>query len=240
MSEDGLHALVACDNSANISAMSYDVGTGLWVANGYVTIPTANVTNVAISTDGLMGFTIAKNSSTAYPLARDPDTNIWSVGTGVTLGSSGDRYLGISISRDKSVVIIGSDSGTTDSDVLIWSGTSWVRSAITCSFGMSRWLADGRTILATSGNAAANAVYVLDYDSIAGTVTLQKTISIAYANIWGLSVPVFGRQDIALATSFNSNRLIPLSLTSSGWEAGTPISSANFSSPLSTVILPVV
>lgn len=241
MSEDGLHALVGCDNSSNIGAMLYNESTGLWEANGYVTTPTGpNITSVAISSDGLMGFAIGKNSSTAYPLARDPGTNVWSIGTGVSVGSSNDRFLGISISRDKSVVVIGSDYGAADSDVLIWSGTSWVRSAITQAFGMSRWLLDGRTILATSGNSAANAVYVLDYDSDAGTITRQKTISIPHVNIWGLTVPIVGRQDIALATSFNDNKLIPLSLTSSGWTAGTSISSGNFSSPLSTVMLPVI
>lgn len=109
-------------------------------------------------------------------------------------------------------------------------------------FAASRWLADGTTVLAVSGNASGRYLLVLSYDPVTKAFSLAQTITISggSADFWGISVPELGRQDIALGVLFYSNSIIPFTRTAGVWSAGTPVYSVNCAYPLATVIMPIV
>lgn len=240
ISLDGNHALTACDNAANVNAVKYNMGTGLWQSNGFVGLPESNLTNVAITPDGLRGICVPKTSSHAYPLTRNPITNVWSAGSAINLGSGGTRYFCCSISPDGNVCLIGSNTAS-NSDALIWDGYStWNRVSIGFKFAASRWMSDNRTILAVSGNDGDSAVYIISYSPSTQSFSLIQTINLALGTIWGIAIPELGRQDIAVVTSFDQNKLIPLTFSSGSWSAGTAVTSVNFFQPISAVIMPVI
>lgn len=236
---DGMHALTACDNSANVDAVMYNTSTGLWQANGSVSL-VANLTNVAITPDGTRGICIPKASSNAYPLTRNPITNVWSVGSPIVLGSGNTRFFCSAFSPDGSVCLIGSNASGTNGDALIWNGSSYTRISVPFIFAGCRWFSDGKTVLTVSGDTGNSNSLLLSYNPNTQTFSLIQTITYGMGTIGGVAIPELGRQDIAIVTSFTQNKLIPLANVGGTWSAGTPVTSANFSSPIAAVIMPVV
>jgi len=244
VSFDGKHALISNDNSNTVSAVMFNEGTGLWVQNGYVILPETNLTSVGISPDGLRGTCVGKYYSIiAYTLFRDPITNVWNFDTSIGLTpGAGIRYFCISFDPTGTICLVGSNTDGVDGSALFWDGSSWTRSVIPFKFAASRWLADGKTVLAASGNISGRYILILNYDPITKIFSLRQTVSVAggSADLWGISVPELGRQDIALATLFNTNQLVPFTNTMGVWSAGTPIDSPNFNAPLGSVIMPIL
>lgn len=239
ISLDGIHALVACDDSSHINALKFDVATNLWVTNGSISSPLSNNTNIAITPDGLRGIVVPKSGSVAYPLSRNPATDLWSIGSAISLGQDTTRYFSASMSPDGNVCLIGSDFGTA-SDALVWNGTAWIRSAVSHKFGAAKWLSDGKTILAAGGNSGDSVVLVLAYDAVTQTFSLQQTLTIAQGILLDVAVPELGRQDVALVAGYTNSNLIPLANVGGTWSAGTPIASSNFHQPMGVVIMPMI
>jgi hypothetical protein len=240
MSLDGIHCIIACDNATTVNAVMFNTTTGLWEPNGYVLLPETNLTNIAITPDGLRGICVPKSSSTAYPLTRNPGTNVWSLGSGIALGSLNTRYFSASIDQTGTVCLIGSNSAYNDSDALVWNGSSWTRIAVPFRFAQSRWLSDGATVLTISGDSGTSELRSLHYDSASQTFSNNQTVTIGQGTIWGLSIPELGRQDIAIAMSFTGNKMIPFTYSAGSWSMGTLISSSNFYSPIASVIMPLL
>lgn len=242
ISLDGMHSIIACDNSSSVAAVRFNTGAGLWVPNGYVTLPEANLTNIAITPDGLRGICVPKSSSNAYPLFRDPITDVWSEGPAIALGTSTIRYFGASFDPTGAVCLIGSNVAGVDGDVLLWDGSAWTRAAVAQVFAASRWLSDGTSVLTVSGGIGTQEMKVLAYDAGTQAFSLSQTVVVSglSSQLWGISVPELGRQDIAIAVSFYDNKMVPFTEATGSWSAGTLISSPYFSAPLATVIMPIL
>lgn len=242
VSLDGMHALCGGDWKDAVDAFKFNMITGLWEPNGSASIPEFHTLSVAITPDGLRGVACTKWGSTAYPLSRNPSTNVWTAGTGIPIGSATTRYFCCAMDPTGTVCLIGSNQNGTYGDALFWDGTTWTRASVPFVFAMSRWLADGVTILAASGNASGRYILVLNYDPATKTFSLKQTLTIGGgdADLWGISVPELGRQDIAIATLFFSNEILPLTCTDGVWTAGTPIHSDNMANPLASVIMPLL
>jgi hypothetical protein len=239
---DGVHGIVACDNTSTVGAVKFNTLTGLWTSNGYVSLTESNLTNIAITPDGLRGICVPKTSGFAYPLFRDPGTDVWSVGPRINLGSSSTRFFSISMDPTGTVCLIGSNTAGVNADVLHWDGSVWTRSDVTQVFAASRWLSDGTSVLTVSGGISTHELKVLNYDPGTKTFSLSQTIVVAgiTGQLWGISVPELGRQDIAIAVASGSNVLVPFSRVAGSWSAGTLISSVNFNTPMASVIMPLL
>ena len=242
VSLDGIHSIVACDNSNCVSAAKFNTTSGLWEPNGFVSLPEYNLTNLGISPDGLRGMCVTKYSGTAYPLFRNPITNVWSAGAGIVIGPAVTRFFCVSFDPTGTVCLVGGNTDGVYGSALFWNGSAWTQVTIPFVFAPSRWLSDGTTVLACSGNASGRYILVLSYDPVAKTFSLAQTLTLSggSADVFGVSVPELGRQDIALVLLFYTNQLLPLTKTAGSWSAGTPVSSPNFSNPLASVIMPLL
>jgi hypothetical protein len=138
--------------------------------------------------------------------------------------------------------LIGSNTSGVNGDALFWDGSAWTRAEVAQVFAASRWLSTGTTVLTTSGGIGTHEIKVLNYDSMSQAFSLSQTLTVSgvTGELWGISVPELGRQDIAIATSFTSNKLVPLSLSLGSWSVGTLVSSSNFAQPLKSVIMPLI
>ena len=242
ISFDGMHALAGGDWMSGVGAYKFNSTTGLWVANGAVSIPESHTNSVAISPDGLRGMCCTKWGSNAYPLYRNSVTNVWSAGSALTLGAGSTRFFCCSFDPTGTVCLIGGNADGILGTACFWDGSSWTRATVPLIFAASRWLADGTTVLAVSGNASGRYILVLNYDPGTKTFTVMQTVTVGGGNadLWGISVPELGRQDIAIVTLFYSNQILPLTRTGSTWSAGTPITSPNLTWPLASVIMPLL
>lgn len=242
VSLDGIHALCGGDYMSGVGALKFDTGTGLWAGNGLATIPESHTDSVAISPNGLLGMCLTKWGSNAYPLYRDPDTDVWTAGEAIPLGFAGTKFYCLSFNPDSNICLIGSNIDGVNGKAAFWDGSAWTLVTVPAVFAASRWLADGTTIIATSGNCSGRYVLILKYDPDTTTFSLAQTITISGGggDVWGPSVPELGRQDIALVVLFYGNQILPLSNTGGVWSAGTPISSPNFAFPAASVIMPIV
>lgn len=240
MSADGLHALSGGDFQSSVTPYEFNVGTGLWVAQTPVPVGHQHLDTVAMSRDGLRAIIVSKYDAAATPMFRNPSTGIWSVGADIAINSSTERFFCAGFSPDGNSVVIGSNQNLVSSDGLTWNGSSWDRVSIPVTLRGACWTLDGKSVIGGNGQVDVGAIRILNFDPITKTFSAGQVLT-GYNNVAGVQVANDTVGDVALATDFGANQVIPLqySRDTGLWSSGTPISSALFNSPWNMLVFPI-
>jgi hypothetical protein len=236
MSSDGLHALSSGDFASAVTPYEFNTGTGLWVAQSPISLPSVHFNTVQMTQDGSRALAVPKYDDFAFPLARDSGTGIWTAGSGIALNSASERFFAVSMSPNGNAAVVGSNTTTIDSDGLTWNGTTWDRVSIPITLLNSCWRPDGLSVLGVYGSS----IYVIDFDPVAKTFTPGQVLS-GFSLLTTATVANDGIGDIALASDYGNSTVVPLtySRTTKLWSAGTPIVSAFFDHPWNSLVFPV-
>lgn len=241
MSDDGMHALSGGDFSSGVTPYDFNTSTGLWEAQSIVAIPDANFDSVSMTRDGSRALATPKWGPHVYPLARDSITGIWSVGAGISLSGSSEKFFTSGISPTGDAAIIGSNSTSYPADTLTWNGTTWDHSTLSITLRSASWRPDGLSALGSNGEGDIGGfIRVVNFDPATKIFTPGQVLS-GFNNIAGVVVANDGIGDTALATDFGANAVIPLtySRVTGLWTAGTPITSVLFSNPWNMLVFPI-
>jgi hypothetical protein len=243
VSDDGLHALATGDFAVGVTPFEFNIGTGLWEVKPIVLVPSGGslgFDSIRITRDGLRALVVPKYDDVAWPLARNPITNAWTVGSSISLNASNERFFAIGISQDSNVAIVGSNLSGVNSDGLIWNGTTWDRTSVPATLASASWRPDGLSAIGGNGEGEAGAIRTVNFDPISKTFTAGQTLT-GFSNVGTVTVANDGVGDIALASDFSGNAVVPLTYSRGTglWSAGTPITSVLFTNPSTSIVFPV-
>jgi len=240
MSNDGLHALSGGDYAGGVTPYEFNTESGLWEAQPIVSISDAHFNSVSMTRDGSRAIAVPKWDPYVYPLARDPGTGIWSVGSGIPLSGSTEKFFCSGISTSGNAAIVGSCYQGLPSDGLIWNGTTWDHVSIPVTLRSVCWRPDGLSAIGGGGEGEPGVIRTVNFDPATNTFSPGQTIT-GFNAIVSVTIANDGIGNTALASDFYNNTVTPLSysIVTGLWTAGTPITSTSFANPWNMLVFPI-